>query len=102
MIPLNAVAADELPNSKKNSLGHTLKSFRQKEIKLADLKFDLTREEKSFINLLIGVANVYNIVHPGFERQDDFILLPTTFGYVLASKYHDKRSKVHAKMLLVL
>ncbi|XP_068240206.1 uncharacterized protein [Palaemon carinicauda] len=33
--------------------------------------------------MLVGIDNVYNILHPGFRKVGKLILLPTIFGYVV-------------------
>ncbi|XP_066950800.1 uncharacterized protein [Macrobrachium rosenbergii] len=40
-------------------------------------------EKQSRIELLIGVDNAYNILHPGFRKFENLVLLPTIFGYVV-------------------
>ncbi|XP_064103419.1 uncharacterized protein LOC135213369 [Macrobrachium nipponense] len=84
LIIMDCIVVDELPEyAKKFDVKRSLKSLCKTEISLADKDFDLPVENQSTIELLIGVDNVYNILHPGFKRVRNLILLPTIFGYVV-------------------
>ena len=84
LLNLDCVVVDEMPEYvRKFNVKKTLKSLCRKKINLADKDFDLPVEKQNPIELLIGVDNVYNILHPGYRRLDELILLPTIFGYVL-------------------
>ena len=102
-ISLNAVVVDELPDyTKQFALRKALDTFKLEGIKLADSQFSLPKERKAAIELLIGVDNYYNIVHPGYERRGDLILLPTIAGYVLTGKYHGKGNRDKSQNVSVL
>ncbi|XP_064082966.1 uncharacterized protein LOC135198977 [Macrobrachium nipponense] len=84
LIIMDCIVVDELPEyAKKFDDKRSLKSLCKTKISLADKDFDLPVENQSTIDLLIGVDNVYNILHPGFKRVRNLILLPTIFGYVV-------------------
>ena len=84
LINLDCVVVEELPEYiKKFDVKKHLRKICRAKINLADKDFDLTLDRQSPIELLVGVDNVYNILHPGFRRIEDLVLLPTIFGYVL-------------------
>ncbi|XP_066963243.1 uncharacterized protein [Macrobrachium rosenbergii] len=84
LIIMDRIVVDELPEyAKKFDVKRSLRSLCKTKISLADKDFDLPVENQSTIELLIGVDNVYNILHPGFKRVRNLILLPTIFGYVV-------------------
>ncbi|XP_064097204.1 uncharacterized protein LOC135208689 [Macrobrachium nipponense] len=84
LIIMDCIVVDELPEyAKKFDVKRSLKSLCKTKINLTDKDFDLPVENQSTIELLIGVDNVYNILHPGFKRVRNLILLPTIFGYVV-------------------
>ena len=84
LIHLNCVVVEELPEYiKRFDVKKTLRPLCKRKINLADKDFDLPLEKQSSIELLVGIDNVYNILHPGYKRVQDLILWPTIFGYVL-------------------
>ena len=90
LISLVSIVVDELPDYDKRFLmSSTLSELKKERIKLADKEFNLPLEEQSSIELLIGVDNVYNILHPVFKRIGKLVLLPSIFGYVLTGSYKE-------------
>ncbi|XP_066961445.1 uncharacterized protein [Macrobrachium rosenbergii] len=84
LIIMDCIVVDELPEyAKKFDVKRSLRLLCKTKISLADKDFDLPVENQSTIELLIGVDNVYNILHPGFKRVRNLILLPTIFGYMV-------------------
>ena len=69
---------DRLPDyNKRFSVTVTLSDLKKEKIRLADKEFNLPLEEQPSIELLIGVDNIYNILHPGFKRIEKLVLLPS-------------------------
>ena len=88
LINLDCVVVDELPEyAKKFEIKRHLRKLCRTKINLADKEFDLALDRQSPMELLIGVDNVYNILHPGYRRVEDLILLPSIFGYVLTGTF---------------
>ncbi|XP_066958137.1 uncharacterized protein [Macrobrachium rosenbergii] len=80
---MDCIVVDELPEyTKRFNVKGNLRTLCKIKINLADKDFDLPVESQAPIELLIGVDNVYNILHPGF-RKFRLVLLPTIFGYVV-------------------
>ncbi|XP_068213371.1 uncharacterized protein [Palaemon carinicauda] len=78
------LSEDELPEyTKKFNVKRNLKTLCRTKICLADKDFDLPVDKQAPIDMLVGVDNVYNILHPGFRKAGKLILLPTIFGYVV-------------------
>ncbi|XP_064115140.1 uncharacterized protein LOC135221254 [Macrobrachium nipponense] len=70
LIIMDCIVVDELPEyAKKFDVKRSLKSLCKTKINLADKDFDLPVENQSTIELLIGVDNVYNILHPGSKGK---------------------------------
>ena len=90
LISVDSIVVDELPDyNKRFSISATLNALKSQRIKLADDEIGRPLDEQSSIELLIGVDNVYNILHPGFKRIGKLVLLPSIFGYVLTGNYRD-------------
>ena len=101
LISLESIVVDELPQyNKEFSVAVTLSELRK--VKLADKEFNLPVGEQSPIRLLIGVDNVYNILHPGFKKFGKLVLLPSIFGYILTGSYKDKTSVDEVKVVSIL
>ena len=101
LIGLESIVVDELPQyNKEFSVVAALSEL--KRVKLADKEFNLPVEEQSPIKLLIGVDNVYNILHPGFKKIGKLVLLPSIFGYVLTGSYKDKTSVDEVNVVSIL
>ena len=101
LISLESIVVDELPQyNKEFSVAVTLSELRK--VKLADKEFNLPVGEQSPIRLLIGVDNVYNILHPGFKKIGKLVLLPSIFGYILTGSYKDKTSVDEVKVVSIL
>ncbi|XP_066983816.1 uncharacterized protein [Macrobrachium rosenbergii] len=84
LINKDYIVVDELPEyTKKFGIKKNLRSLCKTKISLADKNFDLLVEKQSPTELLIGIDYVYNILHPGFRKFENLILLPTIFGYVV-------------------
>ena len=87
---LDSIVVDDLPEYKKGfSMTATLSALKGQNIKLADNEIDFPLDKQSSIELLIGVDNVYNILHPGFKRVGKLVLLPSIFGYILMGSYKE-------------
>ncbi|XP_066975346.1 uncharacterized protein [Macrobrachium rosenbergii] len=81
---MDCIVVDELPEyTKKFNVKRNLKTLCKTKISLADKDFDLPVDKPAPIDMLVGVDNVYNILHPGFRKAGKLILLPTIFGYVV-------------------
>ena len=94
LIPLDSIVVDELPEYNKTFImPSTLSELRKQKIKLADKEFNFPLEKQSSVELLIGVDNVYNVLHPGFKRIGRLVLLPSIFGYVLTGSYKEMCQK---------
>ena len=101
LINVEAVVVDELPQYNRDfSVAATLRELRG--VKLADQEFELPKEKQSPIKLLVGVDNVYSILHPGFKRMGKLILLPSIFGYVLTGSYKDRTSNNETNVVSIL
>ncbi|XP_066947140.1 uncharacterized protein [Macrobrachium rosenbergii] len=84
LIIMDCIVVDELPEyTKKFNVKRNLKTLCKTKICLADKDFDLPVDKQAPIDMLVGVDNVYNILHPGFRKAGKLILLPTIFGYVV-------------------
>ncbi|XP_068201704.1 uncharacterized protein [Palaemon carinicauda] len=84
LIIMDCIVVDELPEyTKKFNVKRNLKKLCKTKICLADKDFDLPVDKQAPIDMLVGVDNVYNILHPGFRKAGKLILLPTIFGYVV-------------------
>ncbi|XP_068229526.1 uncharacterized protein [Palaemon carinicauda] len=84
LIIMDCIVVDELPEyTKKFNVKRNLKTLCKAKICLADKDFDLPVDKQAPIDMLVGVDNVYNILHPGFRKAGKLILLPTIFGYVV-------------------
>ncbi|XP_068211733.1 uncharacterized protein [Palaemon carinicauda] len=85
LIIMDYIVVDELPEyTKKFNVKRNLKTLCKTKICLADKDFDLPVDKQAYIDMLVGVDNVYNILHPGFRKAGKLMLLPTIFGYVVA------------------
>ncbi|XP_068237289.1 uncharacterized protein [Palaemon carinicauda] len=81
---MDCIVVDELPEyTKKFNVKRNLKMLCKTKICLADKDFDLPVDKQAPSDMLVGVDNVYNILHPGFRKAGKLILLPTIFGYVV-------------------
>ena len=84
LISFDSIVVDDLPEyNKGSSVTATLSDLKKRKIKLADKEFNLSLEEQSSIELLIGVDNVYNIMHLGIKRIGKPVLLPSIFGFFI-------------------
>ncbi|XP_068250372.1 uncharacterized protein [Palaemon carinicauda] len=84
LIIMDCIVVDELPEyTKKFNVKRNLKTLCETKICLADKDFDLPVDKQAPIDILVGVDNVYNILHPVFRKAGKLILLPTIFGYVV-------------------
>ncbi|XP_068210588.1 uncharacterized protein [Palaemon carinicauda] len=84
LIIMDCIVVDELPeHTKKFNVKRNLKTLCKTKICLADKDFDLPVDKQAPFDMLVGVDNVYNILHPGFRKTGKLILLPTIFGYVV-------------------
>ncbi|XP_066941290.1 uncharacterized protein [Macrobrachium rosenbergii] len=84
LINMDCMVVDKLPEyTKKFGVKKNLRLLCKTKISLADKDFDLPIEKQSPIELLITVDNVYNILHPGFRKFENLVLLPTIFGYMI-------------------
>ncbi|XP_068205435.1 uncharacterized protein [Palaemon carinicauda] len=84
LINMDCIVVDELPEyTKKFNVKRNLKTSCKTKICLADKDFDLPVDKQAPIDMLVGIDNVYNILHPGFRKAGKLILLPTIFGYVV-------------------
>ena len=103
LISLDAIVVDELPEySKRFSIDERLSELKRQKIKLADKEFNLPLDKQSPIELLIGVDNVYNVLHPGFKKIGKLVLLPSIFGYVLTGSYKEKTAVNEVNVVSVL
>ena len=103
LISLDAIVVDRLPDyNKRFAMKTTLSELRRERVKLADKEFNLPLEEQSPIELLVGVDNVYNILHPGFKRIGKLVLLPSIFGYVLTGSYKETSPRDEVNVVSIL
>ena len=58
--------------------------------------------KKDKIDLFVGQDNYYTLVHPGFERRGELILLPTKFGYTLGGRYTQTLDRTHVSPVIVM
>ncbi|XP_068227981.1 uncharacterized protein [Palaemon carinicauda] len=84
LIIMDCIVVDELPEyTKKFNVKRNLKTLCKTKICLVDKDFDLSVDKQAPIDMLVGVDNVYNTLHPGFRKTGKLISLPTIFGYVV-------------------
>ena len=103
LISLDSIVVDELPEyNKRFSVATTLSELKKEKIKLANKEFNLPVDKQSPIELLIGVDNVYNILHPGFKKIRKLVLLPSIFGYVLTGSYRENAAKDEVNVVSIL
>ena len=103
LISLNSIVVDRLPDyNKRFSMTATLSDLKKEKIKLADKEFNLPLEEQSSIELLIGIDDVYNILHPRFKRIGKLVLLPSIFGYVLTGSYKETSPRDEVNIVSIL
>ena len=96
---LTAVVVEDLPtHSVKGIVSPQLKNLRKKGIKLADSKLQGNGE----IQMLIGADYYYSIVHPGYKREDDLILIPTIRGYMLSGTCQHKDGDTNVDVVTIL
>ncbi|XP_068250317.1 uncharacterized protein [Palaemon carinicauda] len=89
LIIMDYIVVNELPEyAKKFNVKRNLKTLCKTKICLAAKVFDLPVNKQAPIDMLVGVDNVYNILHPGFRKAGKLILLPTIFGYVVTGSYN--------------
>ena len=103
LISVDSIVVDDLPEyNKRFSMTATLSDLNKRKVKLADKEFNLPLEDQSSIELLIGVDNVYNILHPRFKRNGKLVLLPSIFGYVLTGSYKETSSSEEISVVSIL
>ncbi|XP_066946071.1 uncharacterized protein [Macrobrachium rosenbergii] len=84
LINMDCIVVDDLPEYvKRFNVKRNLRALCKTKNGLADKDFDLPVEQQAPIELLVGVDNVYNLLHPRFRKFGYLILLPTIFGYVV-------------------
>ena len=94
---------DELPEyNKRFSITATLSALKSQKIMLADKEIGFPLDKQSPIELLIGIDNVYNLLHPGFKRVGKLVLLPSIFGYVLTGNYKETSSQTETGVVSIL
>ena len=77
---ISAVVVDSLPeHSVKGVLIPQLLDLERKGCKLADSEL----QGDGRVHLLVGGDHYYDLVHPGYKREGDLILLPTIRGYAI-------------------
>ena len=103
LISLDSIVVDDLPEYNKGFFTTVaLSDLKKRKIKLADNEFNLPLEDQSSIELLIGIDNVDNILHPGFKRIGKLVLLSSIFGYVLTGSYKETSSSEEISVVSIL
>ncbi|MCP4254976.1 MAG: hypothetical protein GY775_16540 [Candidatus Scalindua sp.] len=54
------------------------------------------------MDMLIGVDNYYNIVHPGFIKEGSLVLIPTKCGYALSGSYKGTSNEAQVEIVTIL
>lgn len=97
--PLTVVVVDSLPKHGATvELKAKLRNLKRKGVKLADPLITETGD----IEMLIGADFYYSIVHPGYIREGNLILLPTICGYAISGTYTATNTNTVVEMVTIL
>ena len=97
---LRTVVVDKLPNHYVSSeIRSNLTALKKRGFKLADPEL---AENRNKIELLVGADYYYDLVHPGYHREDTLILLPTKQGYAVTGSYAASSQETQVEVVTVL
>ena len=96
---ITAVVVDKIPDHHtKGIVSPHLLTLREKGYKLADNQL---KGNKRF-DMLIGGDHYYDIVHPGYKKEGELVLLPTIKGYVITGTCLNTSHKTEVDVVTVL
>ena len=100
---LDAVVVDKLPSYNKEFDMRSVRfKLKEKKINLADKEFFLPKDRQSPIGILVGVDMVYKLLHPGFKRLNNLVLLSSIFGYVLTGSLQTAQAESETRVVSIL